>query len=67
LVILEENMVVAQFVHRNFENKVAKFVDVVNACQPATFKIKRKFDGVKLSQQPLTSACHSISGSSVRA
>src|SRR5436190_12374091 len=41
LVILEENMVAANLVHRDFQNEIAKFGDVVNTRRPGTFKIKR--------------------------
>src|SRR5690606_34329917 len=51
LVILEENMVAANLVHRDFQNEIAKFGDVVNTRRPGTFKIKRKVDGVTLTQQ----------------
>lgn len=51
LAILEESMVAAKLVNRDFENEIAKFGDVVNTRRPGTFKIKRKVDGVSLSQQ----------------
>ena len=51
LAILEESMVAARLVHRDFENEIAKFGDVVNTRRPGQFKIKRKVDGVSLSQQ----------------
>ncbi len=54
LVILEENMVMANLVHRDFENEVAKFGDVVNTRKPGEFKIRRKTDGTTLTQQDAT-------------
>jgi len=42
LVMLEENMVVANMVHRDFENQIASFGDTVNAHRPSTFTAKRK-------------------------
>jgi hypothetical protein len=54
LAILEENMVMANLVHRDFENEVAKFGDVVNTRKPGEFKIRRKTDGTALVQQDAT-------------
>jgi hypothetical protein len=54
LAILEENMVMANLVHRDFESEVAKFGDVVNTRKPGEFKIRRKTDGTSLTQQDAT-------------
>jgi hypothetical protein len=54
LAILEENMVMANLVHRDFENEIAKFGDVVNTRKPGEFKIRRKVDGTALTQQDAT-------------
>jgi len=54
LAILEENMVMANLVHRDFENTVARFGDVVNTRKPGEFKIRRKTDGTALVQQDAT-------------
>lgn len=51
LVILEENMVAAKLVHRDFKDEIKDFGDVVNTRRPGTFKIKRKKDGTTLTQQ----------------
>jgi len=51
LAMLEENMVMAGLVHRDFEPEVAKFGDVVNTRKPGEFKIRRKKDGTTLTQQ----------------
>lgn len=51
LVILEENMVAAKLVHRDFQDEIKDFGDVVNTRRPGTFKIKRKRDGSTLVQQ----------------
>lgn len=42
--ILEENMVMAGLVHRDFSNEIANFGDVVNTRRPGTFKTRRKTD-----------------------
>jgi hypothetical protein len=44
LAILEENMVAAQLVHRDFSDEVANFGDVVNTRRPGQFNIRRKGD-----------------------
>ncbi len=44
LLILEENMVAASLVHRDFSNEVANFGDVVNTRRPGQFKIRRRGD-----------------------
>jgi len=49
--MLEGNMVMANMVHRDFEDTVAKFGDVVNTRRPGEFKIRRKKDGTSLVQQ----------------
>lgn len=42
IAILEENMVVAGLIHRDFENEVRQFGDVVNTRKPSEFVSKRK-------------------------
>jgi len=54
LVILEENMVAANLVHRDFENDIKDFGDVVNTRRPGDSRIRRKVDGVNLAQQSAT-------------
>ncbi len=44
LAILEENMVAAALVHRDFSDEVANFGDVVNTRRPGQFRIRRKGD-----------------------
>lgn len=44
LAILEENMVAAALVHRDFSPEVAQFGDVVNTRRPGQFKLRRKGD-----------------------
>ena len=51
LAILQENMVIANLVHRDFENEIRQFGDVVNTRRPGTFQIRRKADGDVLSSQ----------------
>jgi hypothetical protein len=41
---LEEQMVVANLVHRDFEDEIARYGDVVNTRRPGEFKIRRKND-----------------------
>ena len=40
LAILQENMVIANLVHRDFENEIRQFGDVVNTRRPGTFQIR---------------------------
>ena len=54
LAILNENMVMANLVHRDFEASVAKFGDVVNTRKPGEFSISRKTDGTVLVQEDAT-------------
>jgi len=56
LAILEENMPMASLVHRDFENEIARFGDVVNTRKPGEFKIRRKTDGTTLVQQDATAS-----------
>src|SRR5690606_11250890 len=42
LAILSENMVMANLVHRDFENQIQAFGDIVNTRRPGEFKAKRK-------------------------
>jgi hypothetical protein len=51
LAILQENMVIANLVHRDFENEIRQFGDVVNTRRPGTFQIRRKKDGTTLATQ----------------
>lgn len=55
LAILEENMVIANLVHRDFEDEIRNFGDVVNTRKPGTFRISRKKDGTTLTQQDANS------------
>ena len=51
LAILQENMVIANLVHRDFENEIRQFGDVVNTRRPGNFQIRRKQDGTTLQNQ----------------
>ena len=42
LMILEDNMIVGNLVHRDFEDEIKDFGDVVNTRKPGTFTAKRK-------------------------
>ncbi len=54
LAILEENMVAASLVHRDFSMEVANFGDVVNTRRPGIFKSKRKEDADPIVLQDAT-------------
>lgn len=54
LAILEENMVMANLVHRDFEMEVANYGDVVNTRRPGTFQVYRKTDGEAIVKQDAT-------------
>lgn len=51
LAILEENMVMAALVHRDFADEVAEFGDVVNTRRPGEFAIRRKTDADSVTAQ----------------
>lgn len=51
LVILEENMVAARLCHRDFENEIRNYGDVVNTRRPGRARIRRRKDGVNVEQQ----------------
>ncbi len=44
LALLEENMVIASLIHRDFNNQTAQYGDVVNTRRPRAFPITRKHD-----------------------
>ena len=44
LMVLEENMVAGNLVHRDFEDEIKEFGDVVNTRKPGKFEAKRKGD-----------------------
>lgn len=55
LMQLEEQMVVANLVHRDFEDEVARYGDTVNTRRPGEFKIRRKNDSTtSLDKQDAT-------------
>ena len=51
LLLLENNMVVGNLVHRDFENQIANFGDIVNTRLPANFVGKRKTDADNVTVQ----------------
>ena len=51
LAILEENMVMARLVHRDFSMEVANFGDIVNTRRPAEFITRRKVDTDSVTNQ----------------
>jgi hypothetical protein len=51
LAILEENMVMARLVHRDFSPEVANFGDIVNTRRPAEFTFARKTDSDSVTAQ----------------
>lgn len=54
LAVLEEKMVIAGLVHRDFEDQIANFGDVVNTRRPGTYKIRRKTDADSVVAQDAT-------------
>lgn len=55
LAILEENMVMAHLVHRDFEDEIAEYGDVVNTRKPTAFVAKRKIDSESVTTQDAVS------------
>ncbi len=51
LLLLENNMVAANLIHRDFEDEIANFGDVVNTRLPADFTGKRKTDADSVTVQ----------------
>lgn len=51
IAILEENMVMARLIHRDFQEQVAKFGDVVNTRKPGEFEGKRKTNADSVTVQ----------------
>ena len=56
LMILENNMVAGNLVHRDFADEIANFGDVVNTRKPAKFSAKRKTDTENVTIQDATAA-----------
>lgn len=54
LMILEENMVAGQLVHRDFQDQIANYGDVVNTRKPADFTAKRKTNADDVTVQDAT-------------
>lgn len=55
VMILEENMIMANLIHRNFEAILADSGEVVNTRKPGEFNAKRKANGDNVTHQLLTS------------
>jgi hypothetical protein len=55
LAILEENMVMARLVHRDFSDEIANFGDVVNTRRPSEFTTRRKTDADDVENQDAVS------------
>jgi len=51
LMVLEANTIAANLVHRDFEDEIQQFGDVVNTRQPGTFTMKRKTDADEVTVQ----------------
>lgn len=51
LVLLENQMVMGNLVHRDFEDEIAQFGDVVNTRRPTAFTATRKVDGDTVTAQ----------------
>jgi len=56
LMILDENMVAGNLVHRDFENEIKEYGDVVNTRKPGTFEAKRKIDSSDVTIQAATAS-----------
>ncbi|TRZ52362.1 MAG: hypothetical protein D4S01_03090 [Dehalococcoidia bacterium] len=54
LMVLEENLVAGNLVHRAFEDEVAEYGDVVNTRRPGRFTAKRKTDSDNVTIQDAT-------------
>lgn len=55
LAVLEENMVIGQLIHRDFENVIQSYGDVVNTRRPGTFTPNRKGVNDDVVTQDVTS------------
>jgi hypothetical protein len=55
LMILENNMVATNLVHRDFSNQIASFGDVVNTRKPGTFTATRKGNNDDVTDQDASS------------
>lgn len=55
LAILQENMVAANLVHRDFQNEFAKYGDIVHTRRPGEFSAKRKITTDSVTVQDATS------------
>lgn len=54
LMVLEENLVAAKMVHRDFENVISEHGDVVNTRRPGKFTARRKGTNDDVTIQPAT-------------
>ena len=54
LMLLESNLMMANLVHRDFENEIARAGDVVNTRRPAAFAAVPKVDGDAITNQDAT-------------
>ena len=55
LALLTENMVIGNLVHRDFQNEIKGFGDVVNTRKPSAFTFHRKTDSVAVTNQDAVS------------
>lgn len=60
LVLLEENMVAANLVHRDFEDELQNYGDTVNIKKPGTLQAKRKVDCEDVTIQDLSATSTSV-------
>src|SRR4030042_2722594 len=60
LAILQENMVMASLVHRDFSMEVANFGDVVNTRRPGQFQFRRKEDADAVLPQDASATLVSV-------
>lgn len=60
LVLLEENLIAANLVHRDFEDQLQSYGDTVNIKKPGTLQAKRKVDCEDVTIQDLTATSTSV-------
>lgn len=55
LMVLEENLIAANLVHRDFENEIRSYGDIVNTRRPGQFTARRKVDTDAIVKQQASS------------
>lgn len=60
LQVLQQNLVLANLVHRDFEPIIQKYGDTINITKPGTFKAKRKSDDEQVQIQDVSATSASL-------